>query len=147
LTKKPGNAFVYFSFDNNGQILDIEPGAESWDILFTRYRTLITTVYPPLVYQVTGVLINPGSAVAVDSSMSFSEIDYIKALTLTYSSQRDIIGYNWKWYDFTSQAFTVKPYINYVIRDMEGVYWKMHFIDFYDSSGLKGYPQYEFQRL
>lgn len=147
MIKKPGYAFVYFTFDNGGQTLDIEPFAVSWDILFTRYKIVFYTEDPPLPYIVTGVLINPNMAVAVDSTMSFAEIDYTKALTLTYSSRRDIIGYNWKAFNFSTQAYLVKPYINYMIRDMEGVYWKMHFIDFYNSTGEKGYPAYEFQRL
>jgi len=145
--KKPGFQFVYFTFDNNGQMLDIEPNSYSWDLLFTHYRTVITTVYPPLPYLVTGVLINPNVAVCVDSSLNFADIDYPKALTLSYSSRRDVIGYGWKRYDFATQAYIVKPYINFIIRDMEGTYWKLHFIDFYDSQGHKGYPQFEFQRL
>ncbi|MEO5674331.1 MAG: HmuY family protein [Chitinophagales bacterium] len=147
LAKKSGNAYIYFTFDNYGELLDIEPYAATWSILFTRYRTLINTVFPPLPYIVTGVLINPDLGVAVDSSLSFSEIAYPKALSLTYSTRRDVIGYNWKWFDFTSQAYLMKPYINYVIRDAEGVYWKLHFIDFYNSTGDKGYPQFEYQRL
>ncbi len=145
--KKTGNQFIYFTFDNGGEVLDVEPSAVSWNLLFTRYRTVFYTVQPPLPYVVTGVLINPNIAVAVDSSLTFSEIDYTKALTLTFSQRRDIIGYGWKWYNFSSQAYLMRPYINYIIRDDEGVYWKMHFIDFYNSSGQKGYPQFEYQRL
>lgn len=145
--KKKGNQFVYFTFDGEGNMLDIEPNTFGWDVLFTHYRTLITSVNPPLPYLVTGVLINPVIAVAVDSSLNFEDIDYTTALALTYSTRRDIIGYGWKRFDFPSQAYVVKPYINYIIRDVEGVYWKMHFVDFYNSSGQKGYPQFEFQRL
>lgn len=147
IPKKPGNQFVYFTFDDNGKMLDIEPNSFAWDILFTHYRTVITAVNPPLPYLVTGVLINPSIAVSVDSTMNFSDIDYVTALTLTYSSRRDIIGYNWKRFDFTTQSYVVKPYINYILRDVEGVYWKMHFSDFYNGAGQKGYPQFEFQRL
>lgn len=148
VVKKPGHAFVYFSFDNGGETLDIEPMAVNWDVLFTRYRVVFYTVDPPLPYIVTGVLINPDMSVAVDSTMNFSEIDYAKALPLTYSSRRDIIGYNWKVVNIANGGtYTVKANINYIIRDMEGVYWKMHFIDFYNSTGEKGYPQFEFQRL
>ncbi len=147
LEKKSGNAYIYFSFDNNGEVLDIEPQAAIWSVIFTRYRTLITTVFPALPYLVTGVLINPNIAVAVDSMATFSSIDYTKALSYSYSERRDIIGYDWKRFDFTSQAYVMKPYINYVIRDAEGVYWKLHFIDFYNATGEKGFPQFEYQRL
>jgi len=145
--KKADNSFVYFSFDNGGTMEDIEPNNFMWDVLFTHYRVVFNEFIPPLPYLVSGVLINPNIAVAVDSSLNFSDIDYSKAVTLTYANRRDIIGYNWKYYDFNSQAYVMRPYINYVIRDYEGVYYKLHFIDFYNSSGEKGYPQFEFQRL
>ena len=148
VAKKPGNAFVYFTFDNGGQTLDIEPDAVSWQMLFTRYRVVFYTEHPPLPYIVTGALINPNIAVAIDSSMNFADIDYQKALPLTYSSKRDIIGYNWKTVNIANGGtYTVKQYVNYIIRDAEGVYWKLHFIDFYNSTGEKGYPQFEYQRL
>ncbi len=147
LAKKPGTAFIYFTFDINGELLDIEPNAAIWSVIFTRYRTLINTVNPPLPYLVTGALINPNISVAVDSITDFSLIDYAKALNYAYSNRRDVIGYDWKRFDFTSQAYVMKPYINYIIRDAEGVYWKMHFIDFYNTTGEKGYPQFEYQRL
>lgn len=140
-------AYAYFSFVEGGTLLNIEPDNQRWDILFTRYRYIFYDLNPPLPYLVTGVLINPGIAIAIDSTFSFSDIDYAKALDFTYSDKRDIIGYNWKYYDFDNAAYVVRSNINYIIRDMEGVYWKMHFIDFYNNGGEKGYPQFEFQRL
>ena len=40
-----------------------------------------------------------------------------------------------------------KDNINFVIRDFEGKYYKMRFIDFYNSQGLKGYPKFELEEL
>ncbi|MCY7409880.1 MAG: HmuY family protein [Chitinophagales bacterium] len=147
IPKTAGNSFVYFTFDNGGEMKNIEPNNFFWDVLFTRYKTVFYTVVPPLPYLVTGILINPNISVSVDSSMSFADINYQIASSLSYSNKRDIIGYNWKYYDFSTQAYVVRPYYNYIIRDMEGVYWKLHFIDFYNSIGEKGYPQFEYQRL
>lgn len=140
-------SYIYFTFDGGGTTLDIEPDKQRWDILFTRYRYIFYEEDPPLPYLVTGVLINPGISVAIDSTMSFGDIDYEKVLTLNYSDKRDIIGYDWKYYDFDNAAYVVRSDINYIIKDMEGTYWKLHFIDFYNSIGEKGYPQFEFQRL
>ncbi len=147
ISKTAGNSFVYFTFDNGGEMKNIEPNNFFWDVLFTRYKTVFYNVDPPLPYLVTGILINPNISVSVDSSMNFADINYQIAASLSYSNKRDIIGYNWKYYDFSTQAYVVRPYYNYIIRDMEGVYWKLHFIDFYNSIGEKGYPQFEYQRL
>lgn len=147
ISKNSQYSYIYFTLDNGGNVLDIEPDKQHWDLLFTRYRYIFYDQHPPLPYLVTGVLINPETAVAVDSSMLFSAIDYQKASTLTYSNERDIIGWNWKHFDFTSGLYVVHSNVNYIIRDMEGVYWKLHFVDFYNDQGEKGYPQFEFQRL
>jgi hypothetical protein len=147
IPKNDAYSFVYFTFDNSGLILDIEPDKQRWDLLFTRYRYIFYDQNPPLPYLVTGILINPEIGVAIDSISGFAEINYEKALTYSYSSKRDVIGFDWKYFDFDNQAYVVKHQINYIIRDMEGVYWKLHFIDFYNQQGEKGYPQFEFQRL
>jgi hypothetical protein len=145
--KNNQNAYVYFTFENDGTVLNIEPESQHWDILFTRYRYIFYEENPPLPYLVNGVLINPSIAVAIDSSMTFSEIDYSKVQSMHYSSTRDVIGWNWKYFNFTSQGYMVKSNINYIIRDLEGFYWKLHFTDFYNFQGEPGYPQFEFQRL
>ncbi len=147
VTKNPQYAFAYFTFDNGGQQLHFEPPVNSWDILFTRYRYVFTTLIPPLPYEVNGVLLNPGTAVARDTTKNFNDIDLAFAQTLTYSQRRDAIGYNWKFFDFASQTYLTKTYYNYIIKDLAGVYWKMHFIDFYNGQGQKGYPKFELKRL
>lgn len=145
--KNDAYVYTYFSFADGGSILPIEPDKQRWDILFTRYRYIFYEEEPPLPYLVTGILINPGIEVAIDSSYAFDEIHYENAITFNYSAKRDVIGYNWKYYDFDNAAYVVRSDINYIIRDMEGVYWKLHFIDFYNTLGEKGYPQFEYQRL
>jgi len=54
---------------------------------------------------------------------------------------------NWKEFNFETNLYSVKDNINFVIRDFEGKYYKMRFIDFYNSQGLKGYPKFELEEL
>jgi hypothetical protein len=35
----------------------------------------------------------------------------------------------------------------YVVRTSEGLFYKIHFIDFYNETGLKGYPKFEIAAL
>ena len=53
----------------------------------------------------------------------------------------------WKEFNFETNLYSVKDNINFVIRDFEGKYYKMRFIDFYNSQGLKGYPKFELEEL
>ncbi len=148
LAKEPAFAYTYFSIRNFDQAVFPEPVKPKWDILFTRYRTVFYQNGNVIPYILTGVLINPdGYKVAIDSTKSFSEVDYNFAKNLFYTYNRDAIGYNWKRFLFTPPVYQVQPQLNYLIQDNAGYYWKLHFIDFYNDQAIKGYPKFEFQRL
>ena len=152
VTKEPSVSFIYFSFNDGGQVFSLEPPIPEWDLLFTQYTTLLyTNEGEPYPYLVTGALNNRvGVAVAQDTLYDFSAIDRVAAESLAFSTAMDEIGYDWKDVtgDVTSGNITynVIPGINYVVRDPEGFLYKLRFISFYDK-GEKGFPTFEFQRL
>ncbi len=128
--------FTPFSFSSL-MVVNISPEINNWDLLFTQYTRLFTN--PQIEYLVTGVLINDKTTqVAVDTINDFNQINYLSLSDYQFLSQRDIIGYNWKEFNFETNLYSVKDNINFVIRDFEGKYYKMRFIDFYNSQGLKG---------
>jgi hypothetical protein len=138
---------VFFSF-NSGEV-DLAPLPGSWSLLFSRYTTMLQTDlgedYP---YLVTGVLLNPnGVTAALDSIHEFAEISINDTLGLDLSTKADVIGYEWKYYDFDAGIYTIVPKYNYVIRDRDGFYYKLRFIDFYNDTGEKGFPKFEYIRL
>jgi len=139
--------FVCFSFDNG--IIEIEPDKNSWDLQFGKYSTLLfTDVGDPYPYVVTGVLLNPFKTTAGrDSIHHFDEIGFEIAEAQNLVKQKDIIGYEWKDYDFDNEIYQVDPEKIYVLKNRVGFYYKLRFIDFYNSTGEKGYPNFEFLRL
>jgi hypothetical protein len=140
--------YIYFTFKEGGKTVSIEPGKNNYDILFTRYRYIYYDLIPVLPYSVNGVLINPyNTVVAADSIVAFDSIDYAYARTMSYSSKFDAIGFDWKAYNFNSSVYEVNPKKCYVLRNQDGFYFKFRFINFYDSQGIKGSPEFEFQRL
>jgi len=142
ITKNNSYNFTFFSFETNSTVI-IEPPKSEWDIVFTQYLEALSTPY-----LVTGVLLNRYNTYAtMDSSKTFSEITYDYAVTKTLSSNMNIIGYNWKEYDFNTSSYIVFPKMNYIIKDNKGYYYKLHFIDFYNSLGTKGNPKWEYQKL
>lgn len=146
--KNPQEAYTYFTFDNGGQAITMEPPVNSWDFVFTRYRHVFYYTQPPTPYFVNGVLLNPnGITAAQDSITAYDDITLGFASQMLLTAQRNAIGYNWKYYDFSAQFYVVKPHFSYVIRDRQGYYWKLRFLDFYNSEGEKGFPKFEYQRL
>ena len=118
-----------------------------WDLAFTQYTFIFYEPdYTP--YLVTGVFSNTnGVTVAEDKTMNFADISIDDVPSFAFSSVRDVIGYDWKVYDFDIASFRIYTEINYIIKDAEGAYYKHHFIDFYDNNGLKGVPKFTMQRL
>lgn len=138
---------LYFSFGSG--LKEIAPLSNLWSLHFTKYTTMLVTNdgenYP---YLVTGVLLNPNGVLATrDTSHAFMDITREDALELEFTSQADVIGYDWKYYNFDAGVYTVVPDMNYVIRDRDGFFYKLRFIDFNNDLGEKGYPKFEFVRL
>jgi hypothetical protein len=139
--------FVCLSFEKG--IVDIEPDKNSWDLQFGKYSTLLfTDVGDPYPYLVTGVLLNPYKTVAaLDTINKFDEVSFDIAENQSFVNQKDIIGYEWKDYDFDNGMYEVNPEKVYILKNRVGYYYKLRFIDYYNSTGEKGFPTFEFLRL
>jgi hypothetical protein len=152
-TRVDGMRYVAMSFETGQNAVQPEPMLAEWDLLFTQYTTLLfTDVGDPYPYLVTGVLINDSLVSAVmDSITPFENITREMAETLFLSKQRDVIGYDWKMVngDVTSGSvtYTVIPKMVYIIRNTDGFFFKLRFVDFYNQLGQKGYPTFEYQKL
>jgi len=89
--------------------------------------------------------------VAQDTLYDFSSINLDIAQALFYSQALDEIGYDWKDVvgDVSSGnvTYVIVEGLNYVVLDAEGYYYKLRFISYYNQSGEKGIPTFEYQRL
>ena len=147
ISRDPSQDKIYFSFENG--IVDIAPLFEAWTLLFSKYTTMLVTNegenYP---YLVMGVLLNSNGATAsLDTIHDFMDMELADTIDLEFSSRADVIGYDWKYYNFDAGLYTIEPGMAYVIRDRDGFYYKLRFIDFYNDTGEKGYPKFEYVRL
>lgn len=136
---------IAFSFATN-QAANIEPPKDQYDLCFTQYTYVFYDPYTP--YSVNGVLINPyNTQVAVDTLETFDAINLADVASYSFSPALDKIGYDWKEYSFTTSSYTILTTKTFIIKDKSGLYYKLHFIDFYNDQGQKGSPKFEFQRL
>lgn len=145
LTKDEAYNYVMFSFTDNIQKY-IEPKKTDYDLCFTQYTHLFLD--PFQYYQVTGILNNSyNTRVAKMVNKPFADIAIADTAGAAYSSRRDIIGYDWKVFNLNTNLYTVDVAMCYIIKDNKGFYYKLHFIDFVNSSGIKGFPKFEFKKL
>jgi hypothetical protein len=158
IPKNIAYSFVYFSFDNNGEIKTLAPPRNEWDFVFTRYTH--TYYNEPLnspfrYYLVSGALLNKWNGsmnelVKKDSTagyISFEEATYPAIAGLPLSSRADAVGFDWKYFDFNTSMYYIRPDQWYLLKNFESIYYKLRFIDFYDEAGNKGAARFEYQRI
>ena len=101
--------FVYFSL-TSGEILDIEPEKNSWDLLFTRYHD------ESIPYIVTGVLSNTGVETAEVRNTDPALADPASAV---FSDDISIIGADWKSFDMGTYTYNIEPDLCYFVKSGE----------------------------
>jgi hypothetical protein len=139
--------YTYFSFADGGNVVHPEPPKNTWDIVFTRYKHIYYELddFP---YIVSGVLLNPYNTTAFeDSTLGYQGIDINTISHASFFPFRDIIGYDWKVYDFDKSRYSINPKKAFIVKTRKDQYWKLHFLDYYSDKGVKGSPSFEFERL
>lgn len=150
IAKDDNYNFVYMKWNTSGAVTiptDIEPLKESWDLVFTQYTEIFhEPEYMP--YSVVGCLTNTYNTTALRvTDKAFEDINLEYAESLVLSNDRDEIGYDWKTFMYEQNTYQIHYEKVYVIKDNEGYFYKLRFIDFYNQIGEKGTPTFEYQRL
>lgn len=137
--------FVMYSF-TTGHEAYIEPKKTDYDLCFTVYTHFF--INPFQYYQVNGALQNYYKTRVVSiKNKPFMDIVIGDTLGRQFSTDRNSIGYEWKTFSLTTNLYTIDPTYCYIIQDSKGYFYKLHFIDFYTTAGIKGAPKFEFKKL
>ena len=115
--------FVYFSVSND-EILDREPEANTWDILFTKYMSIQPDGTP---YPVTGILNNFDVA-----ANKFDEVapDYDDWTAMPMDTAKSPVGYDWKVFQLSTFSWAVLDSVAYFVQPLEADVYKLLFTDF-----------------
>lgn len=150
ITKNQSKNYTGFSFNKKGYQIEIEPDKNAWDIQFTQFTTILYTDigHIPTPYLVLGVTLNPNLVMAaILDNANFDKVDFEYVKNITLSNRKDVIGYEWKRYSFTTGEYEINLKNTYIIQDTHGYLYKLRFTSFYNKEGDKGYPRFEFVRL
>lgn len=120
-----GKNFGYFNFATNST-LDLEPAANTWDLLFTKYTSIIPAP-EPTAYSVAGVLQNKDVAAV--------QVDGVPVNASEWEGQQldtamNIIGFDWKTFNMTTFTFEYAEDRTYFVSDRLGNVWKLIFIGY-----------------
>lgn len=147
ITKDATRNFVYFNIGTR-QAVGYEPPADTWDIVFTRYRHVYYDLTPVTPYTLNGVWINTKHiAISETNTLKFEDITAETASKLMLSHKQDEIGFDWKSYNIEAGKYTVNPNQIFIIKVSNGDVYKLRFVDFYNDQGVKGFPKFVYERL
>jgi len=82
---------------------------------------------------------------------AFEAIDstYIDSVKFYYNW--DAIGWDWKEVTIdestNTSSYKANPRKVYILKNHTGIYYKIHFLSYYNDQMVKGYPQFEFAEL
>lgn len=147
LIKDVTTNFTSFSFDNGGQTINIEPNNDTWDLEFTNLQHYFSNLPLPFILTQCVSNIYNGTTVAEGNGNNFSAISLKDTANYIFTNIQDEIGYDWKIRNSQNNSFEIDPNKFFIVRTKVGLFYKIRFIDFYNSSGEKGYPKFEIQKL
>jgi hypothetical protein len=151
LVKSDSVNFIYYSFDQSGQV-SLEPDKHRYDLVFGSYYDLATLFGVTIPYQVGGVFQNIWQTEAVvDSVTGYAAIEPQMIPAFNFTSRRDVPGYEWKGVTVDvagggTASYAVKSNFSYIIHTAEGNYFKLRFLS-YTLEGRSGFPQFEYRLL
>lgn len=113
-----GKNFGYWSFATDAT-LDREPLTADWDLLFTKY-----TAFVPTAYGVAGVLQNKGVSALEVNDIATDDAQWTSA---PFSDYVNVLGSDWKAYDFALGVYVIGIDRTYFVKDIAGNIWKIVF--------------------
>jgi hypothetical protein len=144
IPKSTTAGFTYFSMTGSGSLKDVEPDKGTWDLIFTAYCHVFDEHTP---YSVVGVLSNRFGVKVQEVSIPFADLKYADIVESDFEERINVIGYDWKTYDFDNGTYIVNSDRTFIVKTVLGRYYKIRFVDYYDENGIKGAPKFEVQEL
>ncbi len=122
--------FVYYSLVTN-ELFNREPSAE-WDILFTKYIDITYDVSgDPYEYLVTGATSNVNR-----EANKFHPVtdDYVDYAAQPFETLKNVIGFNWKNFDFGSFSWECEDSTVFFVRTPNWYVYRLRFTYWQGSS-------------
>ncbi|MCW5900268.1 MAG: HmuY family protein [Flavobacteriales bacterium] len=142
--KDPQRHWTHFAFGQGA--LQVAPSNGQWHIVLTRYTHFFAE--DDLPYLVVGAFIDGAhTRVLRLPDADFATVELADTLGHPFLRRRDIIGYDWKEYDFDAGRYEVDARRVYILQVSDGRFFKLRFLDYYGTSGQAGCPLFAVQAL
>jgi len=156
ISKDEAYHYTHFSFKTENTLL-IEPEKTNWDLCFTVFTNEITGFgtygFTDFIvnnikgdvktYQVEEIDLNEDGVI----DNPFTDFTQADIVSENFENSHRAIGSNWRLGGGPGVSPVVKDDIYYILKDPEGLLYKLKFLALMNDSGVRGYPQFEYQLL
>lgn len=143
--------FTHFSFDTNEK-LNAQPLKNNWDLCFTVFTNVVVDPatgsssgsYGFSDFVVNNLLAQSKAFMVEDNTPNAFEnytLNVAEAESLLENDQRSI-GANWR-----SVFSGLYENVFFVLKDVDGNWYKIRFIGFKNSEGERGYPKFQYELI
>jgi len=134
--KSTDSHFTYFTFEEGGKVVQVEPAIDSWDLLFTPFLDSINHL--KYIFKMDdinavydGVLFNSYSrTISADYERSFESINFRYLDDYSYTSKQNYIGKSFWYWDEIYNKQAVYPLPTYILKDNNENYYKFKFQEY-----------------
>lgn len=145
ISKNAAYNFTFFSFNTNN-VVAVEPEKNKWDLNFTVFTNVIDGAGS---YGYSDFVVNnlkggvKAYRVNVTQSVSYGDFAKADVNDANFTDDQRIIGADWRDV-FTGTAYSDRFY---VLKDIDGNYYKIRMLGFLSDGGVRGYPKFEYKLL
>ncbi|MDP1726483.1 MAG: T9SS type A sorting domain-containing protein [Bacteroidota bacterium] len=129
-----GKMFAYVDVLSK-TVIDREPMMNSWDLLFTRYKALVTLYGQTLMYPVMGILHNPIASTA--KLIAPGAKTTAPSSSLVFKENNTQIGWDWKYITTSPGAWPVKDSLAYFVKLGVNNYWSLSFNAYFADASVQ----------
>ncbi len=161
ITVSKDTSFNFTFLDlESGSTVAAQPEKEDWDICFTGFTNYADFGPSPVLYYFSDFVTSNRlggtkvyEVIATDIALtesefeafSFAQVDDTQ-FNVSTTDQR-IIGSNWRNGGGPSSQPSVKDDRFYIVKDVDGNYYKILFLAMYNDANERGYPVFEYRLL
>jgi len=124
--------FVYYSL-TSGNVIDREPVAADWDIVFTRWISSYYLVNNGAEQKITGVFTNPALNSGKQSGIAANDVPCFFSAQMK-PDYRNIIGGDWKSFNMNTMSYDIKTDLAYFTQAESGDTYSIRFTGFSGST-------------
>lgn len=145
ISKNAAYNFTFFSFNTN-QTVQVEPEKAKWDLAFTVFTNVIEGAGS---YGYSDFVLNnlkggvKAYRINVSQSVTYAGFNKAAVNESLFANDQRVIGADWRDV-FSGTAF---PDRFYVLKDVDGNYYKIRMLGFLSDTGVRGYPKFEYKLL